>query len=293
MGTIITPSDVPTYVPGTIWLDGLDNRWNELSVRGYTYKPSDVSPPGLADYLLVLYRDGVTRMSRRLEGPRRTSQIVPGDISLLPRAVESEWRWVDDIEVLHIYLQPGLIARVANSILDRDIAGVNLKDILKIRDDVLSALGRLLVQEASTDEAGSRLYAEAIGQQIAVHLLRHYFDLKKVPGEAPAGKFDSRRIRQVQEFIEAQLGGNPTLASLADIAGVSPAYFSRLFRHSFGAPPHQYLLSRRLERARDLLQTGRPSIAEVASATGFSDQSHLTRHFKRRFGVTPHQYRSR
>lgn len=63
------------------------------------------------------------------------------------------------------------------------------------------------------------------------------------------------------------------------------------FRNSLGVAPHQYLLKRRLDRARNLLQTNRQSIAEIASVTGFSDQSHLTRHFKRRFGITPQECR--
>lgn len=104
-----------------------------------------------------------------------------------------------------------------------------------------------------------------------------------VPGE----------IWHVQEFIEEHLGDNLTLVSLANVAGVSAGHFSRLFRNSLGVAPHQYLLKRRLDRARNLLQNNRHSIAEVASVTGFSDQSHLTRHFKRRFGITPQACRTK
>ena len=81
------------------------------------------------------------------------------------------------------------------------------------------------------------------------------------------------------------------LATLADIAGVSPCYFNRLFRNSFGLPPHQYVLKHRLALARDLLKDKRRPIADIAATTGFSAQSHLTRHFKRQFGATPQQWR--
>ncbi len=138
---------------------------------------------------------------------------------------------------------------------------------------------------------GTRLYAESIGHQICIHLLRNYFDLK-FARTSPSGKLDHLKTRQVQEFIEEHLGDNLTLVSLADVAGVSASYFSRLFRNRLGVAPHQYLLQRRLDRARTLLQNNRQSIAEIASVTGFSDQSHLTRHFKRQFGVTPQAVRS-
>lgn len=290
MRTIITPADLPQYVPGEIWLDAVDGRWNELSIRGYKYKPSDISAPRLADYLIVLYTGGPTRMSRHVDGPRITSDIVFGDVSLLTRSVESEWCWKDDIEVLHIYLESGLVQRVVNTIFDRDVADLNLRDVLKVRDDLLTGMGHMLIREASSDLSGTRLYAESIGHQICVHLLRNYFDLK-FAGPSPSGKLDHLKMRHVEEFIEEHLGDNLTLVSLADVAGVSASYFSHLFRNSFGVAPHQYLLKRRLDHARDLLQNNRQSIAEIASVTGFSDQSHLTRHFKRRFGVTPQQCR--
>ena len=78
-----------------------------------------------------------------------------------------------------------------------------------------------------------------------------------------------------------------SLDTLAGVAGVSPCYFSRLFRSSFGLPPHRFVLERRLMKARDLLQGKGHSIAEIAAMTGFSDQIHLTRLFKRQFGITP------
>lgn len=68
-----------------------------------------------------------------------------------------------------------------------------------------------------------------------------------------------------------------------------PAHLVRAFSGAYGIAPHQYLMSRRVDRARRLLLEGRPP-GEVASATGFYDQSHLTRHFKKLVGVTPGRY---
>jgi AraC family transcriptional regulator len=292
MRTIVRPADLPRYVPGEIWLDALNGRWSELSIRGYKYQPSDVTGPRLSDYLIVLYTGGPTRMSRQVGGARITSDIVFGDTSLLTRSVESEWCWKNNMEVLHIYLDPGLVQRVANAIFDQDIADVHLRDVLKVRDDVLTGMGHMLIREASSELAGTRLYAESIGHQICIHLLRNYAGLK-LAGPSPSGKISHRRISRMQDFIEEHLGEDLTLVSLADVAGVSACHFGRLFRNSVGVAPHQYLLQRRLDRARHLLQNSRCSIAEIASLTGFSDQSHMTRHFKRRFGVTPQHCRRR
>jgi AraC-like DNA-binding protein len=93
--------------------------------------------------------------------------------------------------------------------------------------------------------------------------------------------------QRVCEYIESHLGEKISLEALAAIAGLSTHHFARTFHQSVGIPPHSYLLSRRLERAERMLrETGLP-LSEIAAATGFSDQSHLARHFRRRTGMSP------
>ena len=80
---------------------------------------------------------------------------------------------------------------------------------------------------------------------------------------------------------------------MAAIAHISPYHFARQFKTSTGLPPHQYVIARRVERAKQLLQAATElSLAEVAHSAGFSDQSQFSRHFKRLVGVTPGQFRT-
>jgi AraC family transcriptional regulator len=79
---------------------------------------------------------------------------------------------------------------------------------------------------------------------------------------------------------------------MAAVARLSVYHFARQFRAATGLPPHQYVIARRVERARQLLEAGTHlSLAEVAAHVGFSDQSQLGHHFKRLLGVTPGQLR--
>ncbi|MDF1506423.1 helix-turn-helix transcriptional regulator, partial [Roseisolibacter sp. H3M3-2] len=80
-----------------------------------------------------------------------------------------------------------------------------------------------------------------------------------------------------------------SLAALADAAQLAPARLARAFRAEVGLPPHAYLELVRVEQAKSRLRRGDP-IADVAFATGFADQSHLTRRFRRVVGVTPGVY---
>ena len=100
------------------------------------------------------------------------------------------------------------------------------------------------------------------------------------------------KLRAVIEYIEEHLDAGPTLEQMAAIPRLSPNYFAWQFKRATGLPPHQYVIARRVERAKQLLQTGSDiSLAEVAAEAGFSDQSQFSHHFKRLVGVTPGQFK--
>lgn len=96
-------------------------------------------------------------------------------------------------------------------------------------------------------------------------------------------------VSRVRDYLEAHFAKAITLTELSALSGVSPFHLSRQFRVRFGLPPYMYLELVRVNRARDMLRAGEP-ISRIAFATGFSDQSHLTRRFKRVVGVPPGQY---
>ncbi len=102
---------------------------------------------------------------------------------------------------------------------------------------------------------------------------------------------EHQAAQRARDYVESHYADNPSLEQLAAEAHLSPFHLIRVFQDEFGLPPHAYLNQVRIRRARGMLDQGQ-SIAAVAYATGFSDQSHLTRHFKRIVGVTPGQYRN-
>ena len=91
MRTIIRPADLPQYVAGEIWLDAVDGRWSELSIRGYKYKPSDISAPRLPDYLIVLYTGGPTQMRYAARSQKADQRRSRGLEAGRPR------RWVSQL----------------------------------------------------------------------------------------------------------------------------------------------------------------------------------------------------
>jgi transcriptional regulator of acetoin/glycerol metabolism/AraC-like DNA-binding protein len=98
-------------------------------------------------------------------------------------------------------------------------------------------------------------------------------------------------MRRVREYVEANLSDSIDLATLASVAGLSIRHFAREFKQSAGIAPHHYLIQKRVERAQHMLALTDISLSEIAYAVGFSDQSHLARHFRQMLGVTPGQLR--
>ena len=95
----------------------------------------------------------------------------------------------------------------------------------------------------------------------------------------------------MREYIEQNLEHNVSLTALAEVAGVSLYHFAKAFKQSTGATPHQYVLRRKIDRAKELLSAKR-SVLEASARTGFVDQSHIKKIFRRVVGITPTEYRN-
>ena len=101
----------------------------------------------------------------------------------------------------------------------------------------------------------------------------------------------ARCLLQAKDLADARYFEPLEVADLAAAAGLSPSHFSRRFRRTFGESPHQYLLTRRLERAAALLRTSDRSVADVCFAVGWGSVGSFTTSFRRMFGLSPLAYR--
>jgi AraC family transcriptional regulator len=99
------------------------------------------------------------------------------------------------------------------------------------------------------------------------------------------------RRRQIDALIEARLGDRLTVQELAGELGLSAGFFSRALKSAIGQSPHDYIIERRIARARSLLKTRAPDLGAIALASGFVSHAHMSATFKSRLGVTPSQVR--
>ena len=277
---------MPKYVPGAITAASDDLGWNGIWLRGYRYTGLDVIVPPVSDFTIISYRRGATFMERRYEGAWTKTHCVPGDVSLLTRSQRSHWHWTEEIDVSHVYLTETLVSRVCAEVTDRCVADVQLHDVLKTYDPIVTAAVAAITREAQQQRLGSGFYVEAVATQLAVHLLRTY---ASVTFREPSGKgrLSPAQVRRLTGYIDSRLHEQLHLETLAAVAGAGVWTFARHFRESFGRTPHAYVVERRIDRARRLLAQSCLPIKEVASVCGFADQAHMTRLFQTHLHITP------
>ncbi|SMF53195.1 transcriptional regulator, AraC family [Azospirillum oryzae] len=157
------------------------------------------------------------------------------------------------------------LLRVANDMLAPDRQSV---------EHCLSlALARL--QRASGGHSHAKDAADDVGEKTGL----------------PKAGLAAWQVRRVAAYIDAHLASSIRNRDLAAAAKLSCGYFCQAFKDSFGCPPHAYIVRRRVERAKELLETTTTPLSQIALDCGFSDQSHFSRIFRRVAGEAPRLWR--
>ncbi|WP_030464292.1 AraC family transcriptional regulator [Kitasatospora sp. NRRL B-11411] len=224
-------------------------------------------------WTLLIVDDGAVRydLDRHRRGtPHDTVSLLPPDVPHNGSPATE-----DGFRKRVIYLEPDQLGR---ELIGPAVDGPDLADPLLRR-----RVGQL---HTVLGTPGEELQAESRLALIAERLRHHLRPRPAAAAPAPGLAHDLR------ELLDARLTERTTLADAARLLHAHPAHLVRTFSTAFGLPPHQYLTTRRIDRARHLLLDGHPPAA-VATALGFHDQSHLTRHFRRIVGTTPGRFRER
>jgi AraC family transcriptional regulator len=262
-------------------------------VQAVRYRVSEgfeIDAPPFIHHTVVLSIRPPEAMDLRYDGVERHTPLQAGSISVVPAGSPVYWRWGGPKDSLHVYLEPGLIERVAAGAFDLDPSRVEIPPLDGLDLPQLRATMQSVNAELMSGGTGGSLAAESLANVLAVYLIRH-LSAGSPPIRGRDGKLPQVRLRAIVEYIEEHLETGPTLEQMAAVARLSPYHFARQFKAATGLPPHQYVIARRVERGKRLLQESEFPLVQVASRAGFSDQSQFTRHFKRLVGVTPQRFR--
>jgi len=255
--------------------------------RHDSYEALDM--PGCQHHLFAYRLSGTTRAERKLDGAWQKAITRRGSVTIVSALQGSSWRLQGSGEIMHFYLPPALLQRIGEE--DLEISPrAPIVEHLGAFDPRLSSLVESFAWELEHGVAGFTLYAEAVTTQIAVCLMRHHSKAKQM-GRGSASL--RRKVEQaLVDFVDANLQRDIGLTELAGLADLGLAQFSKRFRATFNVSPYQYVLRRRVERAKMLLQESELSLAQIAVTVGFAHQAHFTTTFKRICGSTPASYRA-
>lgn len=210
------------------------------------------------------------------------SNMLNWDMTLVPRGTRSKWSWNSTCDRFDVVISPDVLGEEHQ---------MQTVDRFLFRDAKLKALCRQLCREIILRDRADRFQIEMLAIELAEVL---FSDHSSAPAHArgiPVGGLTRNNAKRVLEYAEANLGRGLTLRELAEVAQLSTHHFVRMFKKTLGVTPHQYLLDRRVERAKDLFRSKRASLAEVALSSGFGSQSHFTSAFHRAVGATPAEFR--
>lgn len=221
-------------------------------------------------------------------GKLHRARSATGNICLTPAGQLVAASWEDEYEFLGIGFDPAFVAQTA---LEINLApNCELIGIEKSEDPIIQHIGLALITEATAPEPTGKLYSDALAQTLVLHLLKNYSTANCSKASFNGG-LSGYRLRRATEFINAHLEQDLSLAEIAAAADLSQFHFARAFRRTTGLTPQQYLMQRRVERAKQLLAIGDLPIVEISLQTGFKNQSHFTTLFRKFTRVTPNAWR--
>jgi AraC family transcriptional regulator len=236
--------------------------------------------------LVAIHVGAAAKVSCRRAGESHTGSAVHGDIDIVPALTSSRWEIHDQNDTaLILSIPPSLVDTVAEE-HGFDSRRVEIRNRFQIRDAQLENICWALKAEMESNYPSGRLYVDSLAVSVASRLISTYSSIAQRQA-AQSGGLGGRRLKQTLAYIEDHLSEDLSLTRIASISGISASHFKTLFRESAGVPVHQYVVQRRIERAKDMLMQDKLSIAEIALATGFSHQSHLARHMRRSVGLSP------
>jgi AraC family transcriptional regulator len=240
--------------------------------------PGQLRLEGAPANVLMFNLSPVQGLRQTREGRSFVSDMLHGEMTLMPSGLPSEWSWNSTCDRLDVIVPQDAFC---------DGSALDAVDHFRFRDAEMEAICRLLYREVSLDDMADRLYIESLVMQLAVSIQRRHSRASRIAGIPSSSGLTRSQARRVLEYIETNLSREMTLREMAGIVDLSPYHFARMFKRTMSVAPHQYVLGRRVERAKAMLRTTGATLTEISLSTGFCNQSHFTSTFRRIVGATP------
>ncbi|MBA3354372.1 MAG: helix-turn-helix transcriptional regulator [Pyrinomonadaceae bacterium] len=251
-------------------------------------KKLDGAPEARSDYAVIVVLDG--RLKFRTD--QKSGSLLTDQALLINPSIGGHLAG-QSVELLQLILAPALVLDHAVRMhLTGPGTTVAFRLDLVEHDERLTQLARSLTTELKDEKPGREIVLRALVEQVVVHLLRHYSNIRRSEElELSRVGLIDRRVRRSVELMHAQLEQDLSLKEIAAASYLSPFHFLRVFKKLTGTTPHAYLANIRASRAQLLLAEPNLSVTEISSRVGYSSPSHFTKAFRQATGLTPRAFR--
>lgn len=262
---------------------------DELRVLVWSDPAGVVDSPASRKTIVSIHMGATVDVGCRRDNRYHRGPNVHGDVDVIPPGTPSRWELKEKDTSLILRL-PGRLLEEAAREMGGDPAAVRVVNRFQIRDPQIERIGWALKEEMEAGYPGGRLCYDSLALALAASVVNRHSSMSSAPGQYSYG-MAGRRLRQVIAYIEDNLKRDLPLKDIAEVAGLSLSQCKLAFNRAVGMPVHQYVIERRVERAKELLGEDRLTIAEVAAESGFTHRSHLAYHLRRHFGTSPAGFR--
>jgi AraC-like DNA-binding protein len=187
---------------------------------------------------------------------------------------------------VHFYFPRSALDAIADEANAPRVGDLHYKPAVSHQDPVLRGMAEALIPLFRAPDHASRLFMDHLMLTVGHHVTSRYGGMRPMTRRVSGGLTPAQE-RRAKELLTDNMSGDVPLSALARECGLSLASFSKGFRKSVGLPPHKWVIHHRIDLAKRLLRDDPMSLAEIALACGFSDQSHFTRFFTATVGVSP------
>jgi AraC-like DNA-binding protein len=242
-------------------------------------------------YMIVIQMRGKNSRELWLDGKSiRTEPLYAGGVVFHDLRQSPVFHFNDPLDSVNYFLSRKTLNTIADDADAPRVFDLKFTPGVGVMDHVVQELTRLILPAFDNPGRVFQLFADHISLALGSHVAQRYGGMKSVVAPRRGG-LAAWQERRAKELMSANLQGDVSTGDLARECSLSAGHFARAFRHSTGLSPHQWLVRCRIDKAHGLLRDGRLSLAEIARACGFADQSHFTKAYTRLRGISPGAWR--
>lgn len=275
----------------TAIVSGYGNGLGSCSIHRWRTFLKEYTVPELPYPMIALQTAGRAKIRRVDQNDHLSDDyVMPGDLTIIPRGQAVRWFVNGDVDVAALMFDHhATCEHLQNIYYQQRCAQTNSNLVGSVSNSYIYATCRHLIKILSDDGAVAQDYLDTIFRGLEMYVL-NYFGMKN-NGLLAADDGASRPISYALQRLSLGVRNKIYIEDIARELKVSPSYLARKFKEEVGVSPHDFLLSRRIKKAKKLLAETDVDIAAIADECGFSHQSHLTRYFAKEAGMTPSKYR--